>query len=238
MQTPIPGADTPVRNIVLVHGAWMNASCWQGVHGLLVEQGHTVSAVALPETSLADDVAAVRRVLDRQDGGAVLVGHSYGGAVITEAGRHPKAAALVYLAAFAPDAGETVMSLLPGSGEALPVEMTPDGFAFLTRAAVLAGFAADFSPETASFLADAQTPISIPEAGRAPIGAPAWRSKPSWYLVSARDRIISPDTERMMARRMGAVTAEIDGGHLAFVSQPDVAARLIRSAAEAVARAR
>ena len=224
-----------VKNVVLVHGAWMNGSCWEGVYKILTAAGHNVSVVANPETSLADDVAALHRVLDRQDGPAVLVAHSYGGAVITQGGNHPKVAALVYIAAFAPDEGESVMNLLPGSGGSLPVEMTPDGFAFLKRAVVLAGFVPDFSEEQAKFLADAQVPISIPKAGGVPIREPAWKVKPSWYLVSSQDRIISPGTERMMGKRAGATVSEIDGGHLAFVSQPEVAARLITTAAEAVA---
>ena len=224
-----------VKNVVLVHGAWMNGSCWEGVYKILTSMGHDVSVVANPETSLADDVAALQRVLDRQDGEVILAAHSYGGAIITQGGHHPKVAALVYIAAFMPDEGETVMSLLPGAGGALPVEMTPDGFAFLKRAVILASFVPDFSEEEAKFLADAQVPISIPKAGSAPITAPAWRVKPSWYLVSSQDRIIAPDTERMMAKRAGATVAEVDGGHLAFVSRPEIAARMIRAAAEAIA---
>jgi pimeloyl-ACP methyl ester carboxylesterase len=222
-----------VKNIVLVHGSWADGSGWQGVYDILVKDGYRVSVVANPETSLADDVAATQRVLARQDGPAILVGHSYGGAVISEAGADPKVAGLVYIAAFAPDVGETVFGLLPKDGPKPPISVSADGFAFFDRNAYLAAFAPDLPPGLAAFMADSQVPTAM-AAFTTPLKTAAWHGKPSWYLVSSQDQIIPPDAERAMAKRIKATTAEVAGGHVAFIAQPAVAARLIEQAANGV----
>jgi pimeloyl-ACP methyl ester carboxylesterase len=229
--TALPAAAAgPVKNIVLVHGAWADGSGWQRVYDILVKDGYNVSVVANPDTGLADDVAATQRVLDRQTGPVVLVGHSYGGAVITEAGADPKVAALVYIAAFAPDAGETVAKYLPTTPPP-PLEPSKDGLLFLNRGAFLAAFAPDVPMATRVFMADAQVPLAG-SAFATPIANPAWKTKPSWYLVSSNDMMIPPDVERMYAKRMKATTEEVAGSHVAFISHPDVAARIIEEAAK------
>jgi pimeloyl-ACP methyl ester carboxylesterase len=224
------GAATaaPVKNIVLVHGAWADGSGFRGVYDILVKDGYNVSVVANPDTGVADDVAATQRVLDRQDGPVILVGHSYGGTVITEAGVDPKVVGLVYLAAFGPDDGETTGQYLPKGP--LPIKVSKDGLAFFNRDAFLGGFAPDVPMPDRVFMADAQVPLAV-SVFSAPITHPAWRTKPSWYLVSANDQIIPPDVERMYAKRMKAVTEEVAGSHVAFISHPDVAAHLIEKAA-------
>ena len=226
---PPAAAAGPVKNIVLVHGAWADGSGWQGVYDILVKDGYNVSVVANPDTGLADDVAATQRVLDRQTGPVVLVGHSYGGAVITVAGADPKVAALVYIAAFAPDAGETIAKFLPTTPP--PVEPSKDGLLFFNRAAFLAAFAPDVPAPTRAFMADAQVPLAS-STFAAPISDPAWKTKPNWYLVSSNDMIIPPDVERMYAKRMKATTEEVAGSHVAFISHPDVAAHIIEEAAK------
>jgi pimeloyl-ACP methyl ester carboxylesterase len=223
-------AAEPVKNIVLVHGAWADGSGWRGVYDILVKDGYKVSVVANPDTGLADDVAATQRVLDRQVGPVILVGHSYGGAVITEAGADPKVAGLVYIAAFAPDAGETIAKFLPAKPPP-PVEPSKDGLLFFNRDAFLAAFAPDVPMATRVFMADAQVPLAA-STFAAPIANPAWKTKPSWYLVSSNDMIIPPDVERMYAKRMKATTQEVAGSHVAFISHPDVAAHLIEDAAK------
>ena len=223
-------AAGPVKNIVLVHGAWADGSGWQGVYDRLVKDGYNVSVVANPNTGLADDVAATQRVLDRQTGPVILVGHSYGGAVITEAGVDPKVAALVYIAAFAPDAGETIAKFLPTSPPP-PFEPSKDGLVFFNRSAFLAAFAPDVPMATRVFMADAQVPLAT-STFAAPIANPAWKTKPNWYLVSSNDMIIPPDVERMYAKRMKATTEEVAGSHVAFISHPDVAAHIIEEAAK------
>jgi pimeloyl-ACP methyl ester carboxylesterase len=226
-----PSAEAgPVKNIVLVHGAWADGSGWQGVYDILVKDGYNVSVVANPDTGLADDVAATQRVLDRQTGPVILVGHSYGGAVITEAGADPKVAGLVYIAAFAPDAGETIAKYLPTTPPP-PLEPSKDGLLFFNRGAFLAAFAPDVPMATRVFMADAQVPLAG-SAFATPITNPAWKSKPSWYLVSSNDMIIPPDVERMYAKRMKATTQEVAGSHVAFISHPDVAAQIIEDAAK------
>jgi pimeloyl-ACP methyl ester carboxylesterase len=225
-----PAHAASVKNIVLVHGAWADGSGWRGVYDILKKDGYNVSIVANPLTSLADDVAATERVLSRQNGPTILVGHSYGGAVITEAGMNAKVVGLVYIAAFVPDVGESVFGFLPKDGPQLPIEPTADGFAFFNRNAYLAAFAPDVDPALGSFMADEQVPVSI-AAGNTPLTSAAWKTKPSWYLVSKQDRIIPPGAELMMATRAKAVTAEVDGSHVAFISHPEAAAALIESAA-------
>ncbi len=221
-----------VKNIVLVHGAWADGSGWEGVYKILVKDGYTVSVVANPLTSLADDVAATNRVLARQDGPVILVGHSYGGTVITAAGVDPKVVGLVYIAAFAPDAGENTFGLLPKTSAPPPFTVGADGFAFLIRGAFIAAFAPDVPNK--AFLADSQVPLAVGPAGSAPITVPAWKSKPSWYLVAKDDQIIPPDVERMMAKRAKATTVESAGSHVVFISHPAAAAALIEKAAKGV----
>ncbi|MCC6984111.1 MAG: alpha/beta hydrolase [Bauldia sp.] len=227
--------DIGVRNIVLVHGAWADGSGWRAVYDALVAEGYSVSAVQNPLTSLADDVAAVDRVLDRQDGPAILVGHSYGGAVISEAGDHEKVAALVYVAAFAPDVGESTFGLLAG-GPQPPIEVSADGFAFFQRDAFIAAFASGLDPAFAAFLADVQVPVSVEAAGSAPLSVAAWHDKPSWYVVATDDHIIPPAAQQQMAARAGATMVEDPGaGHIGFVVNPEVTVGAIIAAARAAA---
>ena len=227
----LPGGSAtaaPVKNIVLVHGAWADGSGFKGVYDILTKDGYKVSVVANPDTGLADDIAATQRVLDRQDGPVILVGHSYGGTVITEAGVDPKVVGLVYIAAFGPDEGETTAQFLPKGP--LPIAISKDGLAFFNRDAFLGGFAPDVPMDVRVFMYDSQVPLAM-SVFSAPITHPAWKAKPSWYLVSSKDQVIPPDVERMYAKRMKAVTREVDGSHVAFVSHPDIAAHLIEDAA-------
>ncbi len=224
-----PAMAAPVKNIVLVHGAWADGSGWKGVYDILTKDGYTVSVVPNPDTGVADDVAATQRVLDRQVGPVILVGHSYGGTVITLAGADPKVVGLVYVAAFGPAVGETTGQYLPKGP--LPITVSKDGLAFFNRDAFLGAFAPDVPMATRVFMYDAQVPLAV-SVFSAPITQAAWTSKPSWYLVSANDQIIPPDVERMYAKRMKAVTAEVAGSHVAFISHPDVAAQLIEAAAK------
>jgi pimeloyl-ACP methyl ester carboxylesterase len=224
-----PATAAPVKNIVLVHGAWADGSGWRGVYDILTKDGYNVSVVANPDTGVADDVAATQRVLDRQVGPVILVGHSYGGVIITEAGVDPKVVGLVYFAAFGPDEGETAGQYLPKGP--LPITVSKDGLAFFNRDAFLGGFAPDVPLKTRVFMYDSQVPLAM-SVFSAPITHPAWKSKPSWYLVSSNDQVIPPAVERMYAKRMKAVIAEVSGSHVAFISHPDVAARLIEDAAK------
>jgi pimeloyl-ACP methyl ester carboxylesterase len=219
----------PVKNIVLVHGAFADGSGWKGVYDILVKDGFKVSVVANPDTGIADDVAATQRVLARQDGPVILVGHSYGGVVITEAGVDSKVVGLVYIAAFAPDVGETAGQALPKTP--LPGTPTKDGLLFLNRDAYLAAFAPDVPMNERVFMADSQAPIALSALGT-PIANAAWKGKPSWYLVSKDDQIIPPDAQRTYAKRMKATTKEVSGSHVAFISHPSVAAHLIEEAAK------
>jgi pimeloyl-ACP methyl ester carboxylesterase len=224
---------TPVRNVVLVHGGFVDGSGWQGVYDLLTADGYRVSVVQNPTLSLEDDVAVTTRVLDLQDGPAVLVGHSYGGAVITEAGTHDTVAALAYIAAFAPDKGESVNTLIadPPPGAPVPPILPPqDGFLFLDRDKFAASFAADLPAGQAAFLADSQVPWGVDALGGA-ITEPAWRMKPSWYLVASEDRMIPPPAQRAMSERAGATVTEVAGSHAIYVSKPQVVADLIKQAA-------
>ena len=228
-------------NVVLVHGGFVDGSGWQGVYKALKKDGYAVTIVQNPTFSLADDVAVTRRVLATQNGPVILVGHSYGGVVITEAGNDPKVAGLVYVAAFAPDKGESVSSLIkdPPPGAPVPPILPPqDGYLFLDKAKFPASFAADVSPEAAAFMADSQVPWGV-EALSGTITEPAWRSKPSWYLVSTEDRMIPPDAQRAMSKRAGSTVVEVNGSHAIYVSQPDAVASLIEKAARgAVATAK
>jgi len=234
-----PKADGAVKNVVLVHGGFVDGSGWKGVYDRLKKDGYTVSIVQNPTISLADDVAVTKRTLAAQNGSAILVGHSYGGVVITEAGNDPKVAGLVYIAAFAPDKGESVSSLIqnPPPGAPVPPIMPPqDGYLFLDRTKFRASFAADVNPEEASFMADSQVPWGL-EALNGAATQPAWKTKPSWYLVSTEDRMIPPDAQRAMSKRAGSTVVEVKGSHAVYVSQPQAVADLIVKAANGVALA-
>lgn len=226
-------ANGGVKNVVLVHGGFVDGSGWQGVYDALKKDGYTVSIVQNPTMTLADDVAVTKRALAAQDGPVMLVGHSYGGVVITEAGNDPKVVGLAYIAAFAPDKGESVSALIkdPPPGAPVPPIMPPqDGFLFLDRTKFRASFAGDVSEETASFMADSQVPWGL-EALNGAVTEPAWKSKPSWYLVATDDRMIPPDAQRAMSRRAGSTVVEVKGSHSVYVSQPQAVADLIAKAA-------
>ncbi|MEV0932997.1 alpha/beta hydrolase [Streptomyces phaeochromogenes] len=222
-----------VKNIVLVHGGFVDGSGWQAVYRLLTRDGFNVSVVQNPTHSLEGDVAVTHQVLDSQDGPSVLVGHSYGGAVITEAGRHDGVASLVYIAAFAPDKDESVGTLIadPAPGAPVPPILPPqDGFLFLDREKFAASFAGDVPPEEAQFMADSQVPWGL-GALNGTVTEAAWRAKPSWYLVATDDRMIPPPAQRAMAERTGATVGEVAGSHAIYVSQPEAVAELIKQAA-------
>jgi pimeloyl-ACP methyl ester carboxylesterase len=220
--------------IVLVHGGFVDGSGWEGVYQILKEDGYSVSVVQNPTLSLAGDVAVTRRVLDAQSDAVVLVGHSYGGAVITEAGNHPSVVGLVYIAAFAPDKGESVNSLIkdPPPGAPVPPIVGPqDGFLALDKAKFAAAFAGDVPKGKAAFMADSQVPWGV-EALAGAITEPAWKSKPSWYLVAADDKMIPPPAQRLMSKRAGSTVIEVAGSHAIFLSQPAKVAALIEQAAK------
>ena len=230
-------ANGGVKNVVLVHGGFVDGSGWQGVYDVLKKDGYKVSIVQNPTISLTDDVAVTKRTLAAQDGPAILVGHSYGGVVITEAGNDPKVAGLVYIAAFAPDTGESVSSLIKNTppGAPVPPILPPqDGFLLLDRAKFQASFAADVSADAAAFMADSQVPWGL-DALNGAVTAPAWKTKPSWYLVATDDRMIPPDAQRAMSRRAGSIVVEANGSHAVYVSQPRAVADLIAKAANGVA---
>ncbi|MGO1079076.1 alpha/beta fold hydrolase [Inquilinus sp. CA228] len=221
------------KTIVLVHGGFVDGSGWEGVYRLLKKDGFEVSIVQNPTLSLADDVAVTRRAIAAAAGDVVLVGHSYGGVVVTEAGNDPKVSSLVYIAAFAPDRGESVSSLIanPPAGAPVPPILPPqDGYLFLDKARFAASFATDVRPDLASFMADSQVPWAV-EALTGAVSEPAWRSKPSWYLVATDDRMIPPDAQRMMASRIEARVTEAPGSHAVYVSNSDIVASVIAQAA-------
>ena len=223
--------------IVLVHGGFVDGSGCQGVYQQLRRDGYVVRVVQNPTTSLNDDVAVTRRVIASLEGPVVLVGHSYGGAVITEAGNDPKVTALVYIAAFAPDKGESVATLIkdPPPGAPVPPILPPqDGFLMLDQAKFAASFAADVDPATATFMGESQVPWGV-NALNGAISEAAWRSKPSWYLVATDDRMIPPPAQRMMAKRAGATVSEARGSHAIYVSDPTSVAKVIESAATRLA---
>jgi pimeloyl-ACP methyl ester carboxylesterase len=231
-----PARAEPVKNIVLVHGAFADGSGWRDVANILVKDGYTVSVVQEPLTSLADDVAATKRVLELQQGPALLVGHSYGGVVITEAGNAPNVVGLVYIAAFIPDNGESAVSLLSSAPAANnDMHATKDDFLYLDPVAFPADFAADLAPAQANFMAHAQQMLAK-AAGGAPVTAAAWHQKKSWALIATRDHNINPDLERSMAKRAGSETIEVPASHAAYVSKPEDVARLIERAAKASAK--
>jgi pimeloyl-ACP methyl ester carboxylesterase len=223
----------PVSNVVLVHGGFVDGSGWQPVYGILTGHGYRVSVVQNPTLSLDGDVAATRQVLDAQPGPVVLVGHSYGGVVITEAGTHDQVAALVYIAAFAPDAGESVSTLIadPPPGAPVPPILPPaNGFLLLDRDKFHASFAGDLPAGQAAFMADAQVPWGVDALGGT-ISQPAWRTRPSWYLVTTEDRMIPPPAQRAMSQRAGSKVTEVAASHSVFLSQPAAVAALIEQAA-------
>ena len=227
---------TGVKNVVLVHGGFVDGSGWRGVYNVLRKNGFAVTIVQNPTFSLADDVAVTRRALATQDGPAVLVGHSYGGVVITEAGNDPKVVGLVYVAAFAPDRGESVSTLIkdPVPGAPVPPILPPvDGYLLLDKAKFPTSFAGDVSLEKASFMADSQVPWGV-NALSGTISEPAWRTKPSWYLLTTDDKMIPPAAQRLMAKRAGATVVEVKASHAIFVSQPQAVASLIEKAAKGV----
>jgi pimeloyl-ACP methyl ester carboxylesterase len=227
---------TGVQNIVLVHGGFVDGSGWRGVYDLLTADGFSVSVVQNQTLSLESDVETTTNVLDELDGPAILVGHSYGGAVITEAGTHNSVAGLVYITAFAPDTGESVSTLIadPPPGAPVPPILPPkDGFLFLDREKFASAFAADVPAREAAFMADSQVPWGV-EALNGTVSDPAWRSKPSWYLIATDDRMIPPPAQRTMSARAGSTVVEAPGSHAIYVSQPDAVATLITQAAQSL----
>ena len=227
------------KTVVLVHGGFVDGSGWAGVHRGLTQEGFDVIVVQNPTTSLADDVAVTRRAIASAKGRVVLVGHSYGGVVITEAGNDPKVAALVYIAAFAPDRGESVSSLIanPPPGAEVPPILPPiEGYLFLDRAKFPSAFAGDVEPDLARFMADSQVPWGV-AALEGTVTAPAWKTKPSWYLLARDDRMIPPAAQRMMATRAGAAIRDVSGSHALYVADPRSTVALIKEAAEIGTRA-
>ena len=223
------------KNVVLVHGGFVDGSGWEGVYNALKADGYEVSIVQNPTLSLQGDVAATKLIVEAQSGPVVLVGHSYGGAVITEAGTDPNVAALVYISAFVPDAGESVNTLIEGfpkDGPQPPIMPPQDGFLFLDREKFPASFAGDVDAEKAAFTADSQVPWGLDALGGT-ISEPAWRSKQSWYLLTREDRMIPPPAQQMMSERAGSTVEEIDASHSVYVSQPAAVAALIGKAASA-----
>jgi pimeloyl-ACP methyl ester carboxylesterase len=231
-------AQTPVKNVVLVHGAFADGSGWEALYKILTGKGYNVSVVGNPNTSFAEDVAATKRTIDRQTGPVLLVGHSYGGAIITEAGNNPKVVGLLYIAAFAPDANETLLQLLqagppaPNSGILPPDE---NGYVWYDVKKYHSGFCADLPKEKADFLAASQIPVSASVFG-ATIPNPAWKTKKSWYIVATEDQTIPPDGERFMAKRANAKVTEIKGSHLVFMSKPKEVADIVELAAKGSAQ--
>src|SRR5262249_22753209 len=223
-------------SIVLVHGAFADGSGWESVYKILKKDGYDVAIVQNPTTSLADDVAVTKRTVGAQDRPVILVGHSYGGAVITEAGNDPNVAGLVYIAAFAPDKGESVSTLIkdPAPGAPVPPILPPrDGFLSLDKSKFPASFAADLDADKAAFMADSQVPWGV-EALSGEISQPAWKKKPSWYMVATDDKMIPPPAQRQMSKRAGSTVVEVQGSHAVYVSQPKAVAELIETAAQGI----
>ncbi len=224
-------------NIVLVHGGFVDGSGWESVYNILKKDGYNVAIVQNPTISLAGDVAATKLVIQAQTGPVILVGHSYGGAVITEAGNDPKVVGLVYIAAFAPDKGESVNSLIkdPVPGAPVPPILPPqEGYLFLDKSKFHESFAADVHADKAAFMADSQVPWGV-GALAGEISEPAWKTKPSWYLLASEDRMIPPPAQRMMSQRAGSTVVEVNGSHAVYVSQPNAVVSLIKQAAHGAA---
>jgi pimeloyl-ACP methyl ester carboxylesterase len=223
----------PVKNIILVHGFFADGSGWKGVADILARDGFHVTVVQEPETSFAEDVKATSRALDAVDGSSILVGHSYGGAVITEAGNHPKAAGLVYVSAFEPDVGESLKSLIqrkPPAGNS--IKATADGHLYIDPALFRTDFAADLPAADAKFMALSQVMPAV-QLAEAPVTQAAWKTKPSWAVISTADRTVNPDLQRYMAERAGSKVTEIKGSHVAFIARPADVAKVIEQAATA-----
>jgi pimeloyl-ACP methyl ester carboxylesterase len=227
------------KDIVLVHGGFVDGSGWESVYSLLKKDGYNVAIVQNPTISLGGDVEATKLIINEQDGPVILVGHSYGGAVITEAGTDPKVVGLVYITAFAPDKGESVNSLIkdpPPDAPVPPILPPKDGYLFLEKSKFHASFAGDVDAEKAAFMADSQVPWGV-QALAGEISEPAWKSKPSWYLLATEDRMIPPPAQRFMSARAGSTVVEAAGSHAIYVSQPSAVAALIKQAAQGVAAA-
>jgi len=230
------GHSTSTASVVLVHGGFVDGAGWEDVYNVLKKDGFNVSIVQNPTTTLADDVAATKLVIAQAQGPVVLVGHSYGGVVITESGTDPKVKGLVYITAFAPDKGESVQSLIanPPPGAPVPPILPPqNGYLFLDKAKFRASFAGDVSEAKAAFMADSQVPWGV-NALAGEVTEPAWKSKPSWYLIATEDKMIPPPAQRQMAARAGATVAEAAGSHAIYVSKPEAVAALIAKAATSV----
>jgi pimeloyl-ACP methyl ester carboxylesterase len=229
----------PVKSIVLVHGAFVDSSGWKDVYKILKKDGYNVTIVQNSTESLEGDVAATKQVIDTTTGGVLLVGHSYGGAVITEAGNDPKVAGLVYVAAFAPDAGESVgeLSSKPAPDATKPPMLPPkNGYLTLDRSGFQAAFAADVDPATAGLMADSQIPLGL-KALSGTITHPAWKDKPAWYIITTRDKIIPPSFQHTMAERANAHTKEVAASHAVYVSKPKAVAKVIEEAAQYIGSA-
>ena len=233
----VAAAPSPsgIKNVVLVHGAFADGSGWEAVYNILTKDGYTVAVTQEPETSYAEDVKFAKATIDQQSGPVVLVGHSYGGAIITEAGNDPKVAALVYISAFALDTGESSASIeqaLPPAGKG--VKQTADGYFYIDPPSFHSDFAADVPESKTAFMAVSQVLFSA-DSFTTPVNTPAWKSKPTWYLVATSDHSINPDQERMMAKRAHAKTIEVDSSHAAYISHPKETAKLIEEAATSTA---
>ena len=229
-------ATAALAAVVLVHGGFVDGSGWEDVYKILKKDGYKVSIVQNPTSSLSDDVAATKRILATYDGPVILVGHSYGGAVITEAGNDSRVAGLVYIAAFAPDKGESVASLIkdPPAGAPVPPILPPqDGYLLLDAEKFPASFAADVAPAKAAFMAASQVPWGVAALNGA-ITQPAWRTKPSWYLITTDDKMIPPPAQHFMSKRAGSTVVEVKGSHAIYVSKPQAVVALIEKAAHGV----
>ena len=230
------GAAEVLVSVVLVHGGFVDGSGWDQVYSILKKDGYSVSVVQNPTSSLADDVAATQRVLSGETKPVILVGHSYGGVVITEAGNDPKVAGLVYIAAFVPDKGESVAALIknPVPGAPVPPILPPqDGYLLLDKAKFAASFAADLPRDKADFMANSQVPWGL-DALNGAISEPAWKTKPSWSLVATDDRMIPPPAQQFMSKRAGATVTEVRGSHAVYVSKAEAVVALIKQAAQGV----